>query len=151
MLGSTKPFVVDTILFKRIRRRRWRYVTSAQTARSYFKKSATRKLLHHYVYYLGHKKYPVELRFKNGNPFDCRLSNLEKLDRSDGVAKKAYSNNTSGYRGVSYKATTDRYAALIRIKGKLKHLGYFATAKEAGQAYIDAWNTAHPNKTTRTR
>ena len=39
------------------------------------------------------------------------------------------SNNTSGYRGVC--KTKEGWQAQIYIKGKLKHLGYFNTRKQA--------------------
>lgn len=44
-------------------------------------------------------------------------------------------NNTSGYKGVSYKKAIRRFQAYIRIGGKLKHLGYFSTPVQAAVAY----------------
>ena len=52
------------------------------------------------------------------------------------TSKELPSNNTSGYRGVSN--TKDGYRAQISIKGKLKHLGYFNTRKQAAIAYDHA-------------
>ena len=46
------------------------------------------------------------------------------------------SDNTSGYRGVS--KWKDGYQALIYMNGKLKHLGYFNTRKQAAIAYDHA-------------
>jgi len=42
--------------------------------------------------------------------------------------------------GVSYDPTRriKKYKAVIRIGGKLKHLGYFRTEVEAHQAYLKA-------------
>jgi HNH endonuclease len=43
-------------------------------------------------------------------------------------------NNTSGYRGVSYEARKGNYKAYVMIDGRQKHLGYFTTPEEAGVA-----------------
>ena len=42
--------------------------------------------------------------------------------------------NTSGFHGVSFKAAKGRYEAHIRINGKYKFVGLFATAQEASDA-----------------
>ena len=47
------------------------------------------------------------------------------------------STNTTGFRGVS-KSKGNRFQALIRISGKLQHIGMFGTAKEAAEAYDQA-------------
>lgn len=43
-------------------------------------------------------------------------------------------------KGVSFDPTRrmKKYKAVIRIDGKLKHIGYFKTEQEAHQAYLDA-------------
>lgn len=48
------------------------------------------------------------------------------------------SNNTSGFKGVSYHKTRKKYYASIKVKNKLNHLGSFNTPKEAHAAYCDA-------------
>ena len=54
-----------------------------------------------------------------------------------GNAGKIQSNNTSGYRGVSYHKGSSRYHARIQIDGKVKSIGYFGTAEEAALARAD--------------
>ena len=44
----------------------------------------------------------------------------------------------SKYKGAYYKAATGRFQAVISIKGKNKHLGYFDTDKEASDAFQEA-------------
>ena len=44
-------------------------------------------------------------------------------------------NNTSGYKGVSFDKKSNKYVAKISINGKLNHLGLFETAEEASRAY----------------
>ena len=45
---------------------------------------------------------------------------------------KLDANNTSGFRGVSFYRSSGKYVARVRHNGKILHLGYFATAEEAG-------------------
>jgi len=45
------------------------------------------------------------------------------------------SNNTSGYRGVTYSKSGRRWVASIRINTKLHELGRFATREEAAEVY----------------
>lgn len=52
--------------------------------------------------------------------------------------KLLQSNNTSGFRGVSYFKTNKKWRARIGIKGKQKHLGYFDSAIKAALAYDNA-------------
>lgn len=44
-------------------------------------------------------------------------------------------NNTSGYRGVVFDKSKNRHRAMIRVDGKLNHLGYYLEAREAAVAY----------------
>jgi len=52
-------------------------------------------------------------------------------------------NNTTGFKGVSYNKTKNKYVARIMINGKLKHLGYFKTALEASQEYEEYAKDLH--------
>ena len=54
--------------------------------------------------------------------------------------------NTSGYRGVSFDKSRDRFAAAVTIKNKTIYIGRYKTAKEAATArdkYIDKHNLPH--------
>ena len=48
------------------------------------------------------------------------------------------SNNTSGFMGVSYDKTRDKWRAYIRLQYKTKHLGRFNTLEEAIEARLEA-------------
>lgn len=52
--------------------------------------------------------------------------------------KPAYSNNTSGYKGVSWDPQRKKWRASIRSDGKLHHIGRFSTSEAAHAAYCDA-------------
>lgn len=78
---------------------------------------------------------------KNGNPLDCRRSNLIKLNPSlqqASQSKKRKDHETaSRFKGVQRtgkKARRD-WRALIRYEGKLYYLGSFYDEKDAAMAY----------------
>lgn len=81
----------------------------------------------------------------NGNKLDNRRSNLRILTRSQNKASSSlqYSNNTTGYKGVHFDKSRDKYMAFIRVNGKMHNLGRFnnkedaiAIRKEAEEQYL---------------
>lgn len=52
--------------------------------------------------------------------------------------KTLYSNNTSGYQGVTWDKERKRWKASIWVEGKLKNLGKFKCRHEAARAYNKA-------------
>ena len=72
----------------------------------------------------------------NVNPLDNRRENLRVCTNQQNLFNKnKYSNNTSGFKGVSFHKNAQKFVASISIDGKLKHLGYFATAAAAHEEY----------------
>lgn len=72
----------------------------------------------------------------NGNYLDLRFENLAIETPSDTARhSKHKSNNTSGFRGVSWDKTRGRWIATIRESGAQRTLGRFATKQEAAAAY----------------
>lgn len=71
----------------------------------------------------------------NGDRADNRIANLRDATGSQNqhAITKANRNNLTGYRGVW--RVRGRFAAGMKLNGKQTHLGYFATAEEASQAY----------------
>lgn len=67
----------------------------------------------------------------NGDPADNRLCNLREAAQADNVRNAAmYKNNTSGAVGV-YARKDGRFNAYVRVDGRAKHLGCYATLLEA--------------------
>jgi hypothetical protein len=90
--------------------------------------------------YLGEKfitKPPSSQRlfvsFKNNNPLDCRLENLEWVSMSMLRRNQSKSSNKTGYRGVV--KTGKRYHAFIYDGKKRIELGSYNSAEEAAEAY----------------
>ncbi len=90
--------------------------------------------------------------FLNGDGLDNRQANLRlgthvEALRSQGLRR----NNTSGYKGVYWHKWDRRWRAKIWVSGKQKHLGCFATAEEAAQAYKRAVAEIYGDAPTRAR
>ena len=56
---------------------------------------------------------------------------------------KRYSNNKSGFKGVSLHKDSGRWQAAIRLKGKQKYLGLFSEPEAAYAAYCEASTMLH--------
>jgi len=70
----------------------------------------------------------------NYNSSNCRWTTYA-IQASN---KGKYVNNTSGYRGVSFKKRCGKWCAQIQINNKKTHLGYFDSAEEASEIYEQA-------------
>jgi hypothetical protein len=78
----------------------------------------------------------------NGNKADNRIVNLRDCSRlqnkfNTGIIKT----NTSGYTGVRFRQ--NYWLAEIRIHGKSRQIGKFATAEEASKCYNDYAKRLH--------
>ena len=96
--------------------------------------------VHRVGWYLHTNSQPPEFidhinRIKTDNYF----SNLREATKSQnrqniGIQR----NNSSGYKGVSWKKEINKWVARIMLNNVSTHLGYFATPEEAYEAYISA-------------
>ena len=77
-----------------------------------------------------HKLPSSKLNYPDGLPLDDE--DYEEL-MNPKKKRRLHSTNTTGYNGIYKKG--QRYQARIKIGGKMKHLGGYATAKEAALAY----------------
>lgn len=72
----------------------------------------------------------------NNDGLDNRRNNLRVCTVSQNRANsKTHLNNTSGYRGVSFKKNTNRWKSQIRINKKLYDLGEFDLKEDAARVY----------------
>jgi len=94
-------------------------------------------LAHRLAWLYVHGIWPVqEIDHRNGVCDDNRIAELrEASDAENGRNRKRMENNTSGRRGVGYRAKHQRWQARICCNGTRKHLGYFRTLEAASAAY----------------
>ena len=80
----------------------------------------------------------------NGNGLDNRRGNLRLATSSENRRNsRTPSNNTSGYKGVSWRAKDKKWRASIAVLGKQTQLGHHLTAELAHQAYCEAATKLH--------
>ena len=130
--------LVDDADYERINAHRW-HVASGYARRKLTPTSTPIKM-HHEVL---RPPAGFETDHINGNKLDNRLCNLRIATRDQNMYnKRAYKNNTSGYKGVCWKKENERWVAQINIGRKRVCLGYFDDAIAAAQAY-DAAASEH--------
>jgi hypothetical protein len=85
------------------------------------------------------------LDHKNQNPSNNRICNLRLATTQENAQNISNPriNNKSGFRGVSWYKSTNKWLAHITINRKVKHLGYFDTPEEAHEAYLNAKREIH--------
>ena len=101
-------------------------------------KIKTKKYLSHrlaWLYVYGEMP-SGEIDHINGIRDDNRIINLRECSASQNQWNcTAQKNNTSGFKGVCWNKRAGKWHAQIMINLNKKHLGYFATAEQAGAAY----------------
>ncbi len=81
---------------------------------------------------------------KDQDTWNNRIDNLRLATISQqGFNKGLQSNNESGYKGVSFEASSGKYKAMIRCKPRRIYLGQFDTVEEAAAAYAKAARELH--------
>lgn len=79
----------------------------------------------------------------NGDGLDNRRANLRPVTTIQNCANQRLAkNNTSGFKGVSWRKDNRRWMASIGVDGTRHYLGFFGTAEEAAAAYDAAALTA---------
>jgi hypothetical protein len=94
-------------------------------------------LEHRLVWLYVHGRWPVDqIDHVDGNAGNNRLNNLrEATNQQNNFNKGLPKNNTSGIKGVSWDTARQKWTARIRIHGKVKCLGRYASKDAAAYAY----------------
>lgn len=79
----------------------------------------------------------------NGNRLDNRRENLRVCTYAENARNNGAIKKSSALRGVSWHAKAGKWRATIKLNGKSKHVGYFATEAEAAAAYDEAARSLH--------
>lgn len=90
--------------------------------------------LHRYLMGLGFydSKKDIIVDYIDGNTLDNRKSNLRVIHRRHNPKNSSiYSNNTSGYKGVSWHKKLEKWQVDIQVNKKNMYLGVFDNLEEA--------------------
>ncbi len=72
----------------------------------------------------------------DGNGLNCQRSNMRLCDKYQNQANKGLTvRNTSGFKGVSWDRTRNKWRSSIKIVGRSITIGRFETATQAAKAY----------------
>lgn len=72
----------------------------------------------------------------NGNPNDNRIANLRECDALENARNaRTRSDNTSGFKGVSWHKQRGKWTARIMVSNQHINIGLFDTAEQAYAAY----------------
>ncbi len=70
------------------------------------------------------------------NGFNNQRENLRLATRSqNSTNSKTKSNNISNFKGVHFDNRRGNYQSMIRVKGKLQHIGMFSKPEDAAYAF----------------
>lgn len=99
----------------------------------------------HRLVFLMHKGYlPKTIDHINGNRSDNRIENLRAVTAGQNQHnRKINSNNTSGYKGVSWNTRTKTWKATVALERKRIHLGFYKTPEEADAVIRKAREELH--------
>lgn len=88
-----------------------------------------------FLYFSG--EWPPLIDHTDRDPANCRIENLRSANRSENAinSKKITSQNTSGFRGVSWCKRDKIWRASIKVKGAYMSLGRYQAAADAARAY----------------
>lgn len=96
---------------------------------------------HRIIYEMHHGPIPdkMEVDHIDGNAHNNRIENLRLATHGQNMLnKRRHSNNTSGFKGVSYRKDKKKWRAYICVHGRSHNLGHFDTPEAAAKAYAEA-------------
>lgn len=84
---------------------------------------------------------PSHLDHRDGVRSNNAIDNLRPATATQNGHNRAISSNTtSGYKGVSWHKSMQKWAANIQVAGRKVHLGYFLNPEDGHKAYVLAAN-----------
>jgi hypothetical protein len=100
---------------------------------------------HRLAWLYVHGRWPAAfIDHINGDPGDNRLANLREATNAQNTRNSGRrSNNTSGYKGVTWNRAARKWAAQIRDGKRYLHLGTYTDPAEAHAAYCRAAAELH--------
>ena len=88
--------------------------------------------VHRIIWAVVTGKWPKEyIDHKNSDPYDNRWDNLREATHTENNLNRVRTENASGFRRVLWHKKNKNWMAVIKHKGKSRHLGSFPTREEA--------------------
>lgn len=101
--------------------------------------------VHRIIFCMHHNYLPQYIDHIDGNPANNKIENLRPATVSENNLNRGkHKRNTSGYKGVTWVASANKYSARIAVNAKRLFLGYFDSPKEAHLAYCSAASELSP-------
>lgn len=102
--------------------------------------------VHRIIYEMHFGPIPdgIYIDHENLDRSDNRIENLRKATPSENkMNSPIQSNNTTGFKGVSYCQNTSKWKAAIKTRGVITNLGSFMSPELAHMAYCEAAKLHH--------
>ena len=132
-LSQGKEAIVDDEDFEYLRQFKWHVTDTGYACRKDGRKN---KYMHREL--MGSPK-GLQIDHINGNRLDNRRSNLRVVTVGDNRKNTGIrSDNTSGYKGVSWDKKNSKWKVAIYVNSKYVHLGRFTDIEDAALAYNTA-------------
>ncbi|MDG9858223.1 AP2 domain-containing protein [Pseudomonas nitroreducens] len=137
-----QQIIVDDDDFDSLEKFNWRIIGKGYAARNVAPENPSEGRIVAYMHreILGLQKGDSRVvDHVNGNPLDNRRCNLRVCTTSqNGMNRGPAAHNKSGFKGVFWDRRRSKWTAYIRVDGRQKYLGLFATPEMAHQAYSAA-------------
>lgn len=127
--------LVDDDLYEELNRRKWCVKVGQQTV--YACRGIPRVTMHRQIM----NALPgQQVDHINHNGLDNRRENLRICTAAENQqnARKTKHPKSSRYKGVHWSRGREKWRAMIRMGGRLKHLGYFDSEIDAARSYNEA-------------
>ncbi len=98
-------------------------------------------MAHRIIWKMARNEEPPEIDHKNCIESDNKLANLRPATRLENSRNRRAVRD--GLKGAFFHKRLGKWQSLIRLRGEIIYLGYYATEQEAHAAYVAAANKHH--------
>lgn len=110
----------------------WRIVSKGYVAAHDRSRRGSAIYLHRFL--LGVTNPAVQVDHIDGDPLNCRRSNLRLATNAQNAQNKKPVGGSSQYRGVAWHPASGKWMAYAQVQRKRTHLGLFDQEEEAAEA-----------------
>ena len=138
-LTKNRIAVIDDEDYERLNKYKWYYDKGYAKRNIRIGTKRTFRYMHWDV--IGKPKSGLEIDHINGDGLDNRRENLKACThRMNMMNRRKNDNNKSGYKGVCWHKTSQKWMAQTMVYGRRIYLGVFSNNLDAVKAYKDFVN-----------